>query len=161
MRVVLFSSPPCAATPCLQVSQLTFPEQLVVWALRTWVEAPERAPCIHREFIRACGAAAGSTAFAMLRALLTVLTRAPLRPLHCHRLACASVAPDERAILGLIAAGQRCDARHLAHAAAGLVAPGMQRAALEAAVLLAAALEQGERRLPLRQADTPAPALVN
>ncbi|HEX6979660.1 MAG TPA: hypothetical protein VF342_10195 [Alphaproteobacteria bacterium] len=141
------------AEPCaLDIAQLTFPEQLVLWSIRTWAETPGDAVLIHREMIRACGATSGSLAFAMLRCLLSMLARGGCRPTHCHRLACRVVGADEQAILGLIAASQADDRRYAEAQASQLVMPALRKPFLEAAVLLATTLDEAGWHLPPRYA---------
>ena len=49
-------APACCETG---IAALTFPEQLILWALRQWTTSRDSWPCVEREFRRVCRGAAG------------------------------------------------------------------------------------------------------
>ena len=134
------------------IAALTFPEQLVLWSLRNWVSGQGRHKLIERELCHACGCSAGRIALSSLASAMTALTCGAKRKLCWLPLPCREIAADEALILGLIAAGQARDWRHLDTQSRALVRPEAVHPLRESIARLGAALEVGSRILPPRYA---------
>jgi hypothetical protein len=85
-----------------------------------------------------------------------LLTRHAVRPICCLPLPWREIAPDEAAVLGLVAASQAKDWRHVETQSRAFVPPGSIGKLRESVAQLGAALEIGARILPPRYA-LPAP----
>lgn len=142
---------PPFAPRCVCVAELSFPEQIVVWSIRKWLEGRDNAPVIRRELCLTCGPA-GAMVWTALESILTLLSTAARRPVFCHSLPCRAIAADEQAILGIIAASQAGDRAFAENQTRDLMPPSRQDRLLEAAAILGAALQAANRMLPLRYA---------
>ncbi len=140
--------------PC--VAALTFPEQLLVWALRQWMAGRENWPTVEREFRRACPGAAGIIAANALADTLGLIAASARRPVTCFPLCARSIAADEEAVIALVAAAQVHDRRQAEAQAHDLMPACMVPVLLESADVLGAALAAADRRLPPRYAFAPA-----
>lgn len=150
--IVLHKVPvPPFAPRCVCVAELSFPEQIVVWSIRKWLEDRDNAPVIRRELCQCCGPA-GAMAWTALESILSLLSIAARRPVYCHSLPCRAIAADEQAILGIIAASQAGDRSFAENQARDLMPASQQNPLLEAVAILGAALQAGNRTLPLRYA---------
>ena len=134
------------------IAALTFPEQLVLWSLRNWASGQGRHGLIERELCQACGCSAGRIALSSLATALTVLTCGAKRPVRWLPLPCRGIAEDEALVLGLIAASQAKDWRHLDQQSRALVRPEAVHPLRENVARLGAALAVGARILPPRYA---------
>jgi hypothetical protein len=87
-----------------------------------------------------------------LDSALTLLTRGALRPICCLPLPRREIAPDEAAVLGLVAASQAEDWRHVEAQSRMFVPPHSVHPLRESVARLGAAFEIGARILPPRYA---------
>lgn len=136
----------------LCIAQLSFPEQLIVWAIRQWANGRENWLCVEREFRRACHGASGVIAARALGDLVGLLAASARRPLHCMPLERTEVSADEAAIVALIAASQANDRFAAEDAARDLMPACMAKVLLESVAVLGAALAAAGRELPPRYA---------
>jgi hypothetical protein len=115
----------------MQVSDLHYPEQLVIWAARRWLNGKEGWDRVQEEFALSLGCARARLALRGLEGLLQMLCRNARRTVYLHRLDC----PRVRQALAVL---DRYFADDDEEAARPLVD------------LLAAALADGGRPLPSR-----------
>jgi hypothetical protein len=142
-------SPACCETG---IAALTFPEQLILWALRQWTTSRDSWPCVEREFRRVCRGAAGVIAAQAMAESVGLIGARSHRQVHCHSLDCRQVSADEAAFLALVAASQACD-RYTAEAQARELMPdSLVPVLLESIAILGAALAAADRSLPPRYA---------
>jgi hypothetical protein len=135
----------------LQVSDLTYGEQLVLWAARRWLANRSGWDRVGEEFALALGCGRARVALAVLETLLGALHGGARRTVYLHRLDCARVSGDEQALLATIAALQAGDTRRAAALLDCLLPPSALRAALGGAEALADALTDAGRVLPSRR----------
>jgi hypothetical protein len=140
----------------LCIAQLSFPEQLLVWAIRQWAGGRENWPGIECEFRRACRGASGVIAARALGDMVGLLAASARRPLRCLPLDRPEVSGDEAAIIALVAASQANDRWAAESGARDLMAACMAPVLLESVAVLGAALAAAGRDLPARYA-LPAP----
>lgn len=95
------------------VSDLTFPEQLVVWAFRQWGEDPRNWCVVEQEFRLRCKRLNAMVALNGLSGLISVLSRRARRTLWFHRVWCPGVSADERTLLTLVARPVRRTTRRM------------------------------------------------
>jgi hypothetical protein len=143
---------PSPACPESGIAALTFPEQLILWALRQWTTSRESWPCVEREFRRACRGAAGVIAAQALAESIGLIGARSRRQVQCHALACRQVSADEAAFLSLIAASQACDRYTAETQARDLMPDSLVPLLLENIAVLGAALAAADRSLPPRYA---------
>lgn len=153
------SAPDRAGLAACSVADLTFPEQLVVWAMRRWlherVETGEQpglslSHCIEEPLVTACGVEQGERAAVGIAAFMTLLCAASRQPRRLHRLECAGVSVDECLFLSILAALQAGD-HFLARGRLTWLMPAPVAAIAERNLQMAAdALVAGGRHLPLR-----------
>ncbi len=134
------------------VAALSFPEQLLVWAIRQWTGGRDNWPCVEQEFRRVCQGAAGLIAATALAQTVALIAASARRPVHCHPLNCDAVSPDEAALLALVAASQVCDRSSATAYAADFMPDCMVPLLLENVAVLGAALAAADRALPPRYA---------
>jgi hypothetical protein len=87
------------------IEGLSRTEHLFVWALRAIAVGHGECPLLHQTFSAACGWR-GGPALASYFVLVRYIGNAARRPLRLHAPGCASVSPDEMAVVGLVAAAQ-------------------------------------------------------
>ena len=143
---------PFAVADRLTVADLTFPEQLVLWALRHWREEETDWTKVEREFGRACGPAAARIALDALTEMLRAMEAGACRSMQCHKLCCSGVSPDEQAVLALLAAGQADDGVGARRVALSMAPPCQCAKLLELAAIAGAAMDLGVGPLPARYA---------
>jgi hypothetical protein len=134
----------------MQVSDLLYPEQLVIWAARRWLNGKEGWDRVQEEFALSLGCARARLALRGLEGLLQMLCRNARRTVYLHRLDCPRVSEDEQALLTLLAAVQT---RRPGQALAVLdrfFSGDDEGAARPLVDLLAAALADAGRPLPSR-----------
>jgi len=87
------------------IQDLSRPEHLLVWALRAIAIGQGDCPLIAQTFAKACGPMGGRAlqAYFILVKLIGMTGR---RRLQVHVPGCPCVSPDERAIIGVVAAAQ-------------------------------------------------------
>jgi hypothetical protein len=141
-----------ALTERLTVADLTFPEQMVLWAVRHWRAGGGDWRKVEREFQRACGPAAARIALDALDRMLGAIEQGACHGLDCHALCCGGVSPDEQCVLALLAAGQADDGIGAKHAALSVAPPCRSAHLLELAAVAGAALDIGLGPLPARYA---------
>jgi hypothetical protein len=152
-------APDTAMLSACSVADLTFSEQLVVWAMRRWlherVEAGEQpglslSHCIEEPLVTACGLEQGERAAVGIAAFMTLLCASSRQARRLHRLECTGVSVDECLFLSIIAALQAGD-RFLAQGRLVWLMPAPVAAIAERNLQMAAdALTAGDRHLPQR-----------
>jgi hypothetical protein len=153
-----------SATPPIQVdsadaepdvSELALGEQLVLWAVRKWLEGVQHLPMVRRGFLLAGPGRHEHDAFAAFERFYAALEGNCRRDLWFHRCGCGCVSPDELAILGLIAAQQAGDPGSAWGHGQSLVLDRAFGELLRATRDLAQALTERRLILPLRQRVSP------
>ena len=137
----------------MQVSDLIYPEQLVIWAARRWLGGKRGWERVQEEFALSLGCARARLALHGLESLLRLIENGARRTVFLHRLDCARVSADEEALLTLLGAIQ---ARRFGQALALLdhLLPASEAAeARSHAELLAGALAESGRVLRPRASD--------
>jgi hypothetical protein len=127
----------------LQIGDLTYGEQLVLWAARRWLTDRADWARVAEEFALALGCARARAALDALEEILLTLHGGARRTIFLHRLDCCRVSADEHAVLSALAAlqdGRAPRAAALLHWLLPTCAvPGAAAAALRVAEALAAA----------------------
>jgi hypothetical protein len=138
--------------PVIAIADLTFPEQLVVWALRHWMADRDYWPCVAGEFRRLCHGESGQIAAASFAQAAMLIAEDARRDLRSNPLHCEVVGDDEEDILALIAACQVRDDRTAAWLADRLVSPRAAETLLERLAEFAAAIQAGVGPMVRRRA---------
>jgi hypothetical protein len=136
------------------LAALSYGEHFLIWVLRRIASGRGNCPLMAREFVDACGAAAGE-ARAAYGWFLEELARAGRRHLQLGIPGWPALTLDERLVLAVFAAAQAGElARLRAHLA--WLFKGESSASLEtAAGVVAAALARNGHRLPLPAVPVP------
>ncbi len=134
------------------ISELSFPEQLLIWGIRRWMAGRENWPGVEHAFRRYCRGANGLIAAAALADTVGVIAASARRPVNCFTLDCCRVSSDEMTILALIAASQAHDRHHAEAQARDLMPDCMIRILMDSAAILGSALANAQRPLPPRYA---------
>jgi hypothetical protein len=141
----------------LQIGQLGYGEQLVLWAARRWLADPASWTRVGEEFALALGCARARQALDALEDILLTLHRGARRTVFLHRLDCCRVSGDEHALLSALAALQAgCPGRAealLRWLLPSCAVPG----AAAAACRLAEALAAAGHLIPTRSAASATP----
>jgi hypothetical protein len=90
----------------LQIGDLTYGEQLVLWAARRWLADRRGWVRVGEEFALALGCARARKALDALEEILLTLHGGARRTVYLHRLDCCKVSADEHAVLSALAALQ-------------------------------------------------------
>jgi hypothetical protein len=90
----------------LQIGDLTYGEQLVLWAMRRWLTDRAGWARVAEEFALALGCAQARPALSSLEEILLALHGGARRTIFLHRLDCCRVSADEHAVLSTLAALQ-------------------------------------------------------
>lgn len=143
------------------IAALSFPEQLLVWAVRQWLSGRQNWPAIEREFRRACPGAAGIVAANALADTLGLIAASARRPVTCFPLCARFIAADEESLIALVAAAQSRDRREAEARARDLMPSSMVQMLLENVDVLGAALAAADRCLPPRYAFAPAGTVLH
>jgi hypothetical protein len=134
----------------LRTGDLTYGEQLMLWAARRWLANPGDWTRVGEEFALALGCARARAALAALEAILRTLHGGARRTIFLHRRDCCRVSADEHALLSVVAAlqgGRVTRARALLE---WLLPPAAVRAILPEATCLSEALAAAGHVLPNR-----------
>jgi hypothetical protein len=134
----------------LQIGDLTYGEQLVLWAARHWLADRASWARVGEEFALALGCVRARPALDALEEILLTLHGGARRTIFLHRLDCCRVSSDEHAVLSALAAlqhGRGTRARALLH---WLLPPCAVPGAAAAASRLAQALAAAGHLLPTR-----------
>lgn len=135
------------------VATLTFPEIIVIWALRhATADAEGGADAsgrIAKEFARAVGLARLEEALAALATMVAALTDASRLPQAMPPLDDDRVSAQEEALLALLGAAQRSDPSLSKRLVEWLVLPQAQRDFAEAAASLARIMSEAGQTIPL------------
>lgn len=123
------------------ICALTFPEQILVWAMRRWAEQPSAWPAVEATFRHALGGATGRIAAGALDHALFILSRRARGPFFFQRLDCPAPTPQEIDVVSLVAASQLGDRHHAETTARALLNPPYDRIVLESIAILGAALD--------------------
>jgi hypothetical protein len=121
-----------------QTGDLTYGEQLVLWAARRWLADPGDWTRVGEEFALALGCARARVALTALETILRTLHGGARRKIFLHRLDCCRVSADEHALLSALASLQGGRVTR----ARALLEWLLPRCAVPAAVAEAAALSE-------------------
>lgn len=134
----------------LRISDLSYGEQLVLWAMRRWLADRAGWARVREEFALALGCARAGEALGALEEILLSLHSGARRTVFLHRLDCCRVSGDEHAMLKALASFQHaCPAR--SHALLRWLLPTSAiPGAAAAASRLAATLAAAGHLLPTR-----------
>jgi hypothetical protein len=134
----------------LRIGDLTYGEQLILWATRRWLADRACWARVGEEFALALGCSRARAALDALEEILLALHRGARRTIFLHRLDCGRLSSDEHAVLSALAAlqeGRPTRARALFEwLLPSCAVPG----AVAAASRLAGALAAGGHLLPTR-----------
>jgi hypothetical protein len=135
----------------LQVSDLVYGEQLVVWASRRWLAQRRGWDRVAEEFALSLGCGRARVALDALEQVLNIVNQCARGPVYLHRLECCRVSADEQALLGAVAALQAADPITASTTLEMILPPTAARMALGATETLAGALGAAGCVLPRRE----------
>lgn len=146
-----------------RVHDLSYPEQLVLWSIRQWLEGPEGRRLVQQEFLHVFRLHQVELALAGLDGLVTGLNAASRRVLYLRRSNCCLISRDEESLLCLLAAAQSENRDHVIALTSWLVPLHSAPRLTEHARDLVLALHRRSLELPLQRPARPvrcAPSLV-
>lgn len=88
------------------IAGLHCPEQLIIWAIRHWLDGSHNWPAIQNMFWQECGITNVEAALQGFQDMVEILSTSSRRTLFFHRPNCRYVSADELSIIGLISALQ-------------------------------------------------------
>ena len=124
------------------IAELHCPEQLIVWAIRHWLDGSHDWPAIQQVFWQACGIVNVEAALQDFQEMIGILSTSSRRTLYFHRPACRCVSADELTILNLIFALQADRSEHAKALVCWLVPLSLGNRLLGAATCLSNALQK-------------------
>ena len=140
-----------------RVFDLCYPERLILWSIRRWLENPCDQSAIEQALWSACGIVEIEAALQGLCGLCTVLARQSRNIFYLHRPECPCLSSDERTVLALIAAHQAGDAEQAWWLAGWLVPADALDVLMAHVAMLAGALRRRNHVLPVRELGSAAP----
>ncbi len=143
-------------TRALPLAALTDPEQLLVWAMRSWAFAHQASRSVERDLIRACGREDGENAALAVRSVLVMCALYGRRPLRVAPPGWPGVTMDELRLLQLFASAQREVACAMRAHLTWLLQPDHATRPERAVAFAAETLAAHGLRLPWRRAAAPA-----
>ena len=141
-------------TPGLSVWELTYAENLLVWAIRHWVDGRQCWQIVEREFRDSCGVSGGTTVLAALGQFLVGVAVHGRRTIRIGYRGYPGVSPDEMSLLQLIAAAQADEAHRIAARLPWLFAMPERCEARDLLAGIAQPLKTCGLMLPLRDEGT-------
>jgi hypothetical protein len=140
----------------LEVRDLFYGEQLVLWTARRWLAYRTGWAHVGAEYALALGCARGRVALEAAEQLLGGLHAQASRTVYLAKLGCCRVSADEARLLGILAALQAGEVLAALRGLDALLPRSAARLALGAAETLAEALAASGHILPRRDDAAPA-----
>lgn len=135
-----------------EYGELPFSEQLIVWAVRFWVQALKNETNVQSELRTAFKLARAPDGHPALDDLMTIITVSAQQRIDIRCTKCSSISPDEERIIGAIAAWQHdYDESHINPYLSAWLPKAAQRVAQTPIKQLSCALSKAGLRLRLRK----------